>query len=223
MNIHDGHRDRLRKQFLEAGLDGFSDVNALELLLFYAIPRADVNPLAHELLRRFKSLNGVMSASVEELMEVDGIGESSAVMLKLIPEFVRKAATSDLRNSRQVTSPSIAAEYLIPRFMFEENELALLLCLDANKRIIRCDEISRGVVNTVELNTRLIAETALRAKASSVILSHNHPDGAVSPSTDDINTTKVLKKSLDLLGVQLVDHIIVSGEEYSSLCELGYV
>lgn len=223
MNIHDGHRDRLRKQFLESGLEGFSDINALELLLFYAKPRVDVNPLAHDLLNRFKTLSGVMNASVEELMEVNGVGENSAVMLKLVQEFVRKAAASDLRNSKQITSPSLAAEYLIPRFMFAENELAVLLCLDANKRVIRCEEISRGVVNSVELSTRLIAETALRTKASSVIISHNHPDGAVTPSTDDINTTKTLTKSLNLLGIQLVDHIIVSGDNYSSLCELGYV
>ena len=223
MGVHDGHRDRLRSTFIEHGLDSFSELNTLELLLFYTRQRADTNPLAHALLDRFGSLSGVLNASFEELLEVNGIGENSAALIKLLPEIVKKAAGNEKRLPKQITNPDLAAEVLIPKFMFEEDEIAILLCLDANKRVIKSEEISRGVVNSVDLSSRRIAELALRSKASSVILSHNHPDGSLTPSTSDINTTKQLAQSLALLGIKLDDHIIIAGNAYSSLCTLGYL
>lgn len=223
MGVHDGHRERVRQTFVESGLDSFNDIKSLELLLFFSRVNGDTNPLAHKLLERFKTLSGVLSASYEDLLEVDGVGENTAVLIKLVPELVKKAAVLDKRKKKQITSPSAAAEFLIPFFMFEENEKILILCLDSSKKVINCEELSRGVVNTVDINSRLVAETALRYKASSVILAHNHPDGNTSPSTEDVSTTKAILKSLALIGIQLVDHIIVSNDDYSSLCELGYI
>lgn len=223
MGIHDGHRERLRKRYLEEGIESFDEINVLELLLFYAAPRVDTNPLAHRLLDAFGSLDGVLSASPEELKMVEGIGDSAAVLLKLIPDVVKKAAMRTKREGIQITSPRLAADYLLPKFFFEEDEKVLMLCLDANKRIIRCETVAEGVVNMVEMNVRKVAETALRAKASSVILAHNHPDGNVQPSREDIATTEQLSKALQLLGIALNDHVIVCEEDYVSLCELGYL
>ena len=223
MSIHEGHRERLRQRFLDEGLDGFNEINALEMLLFYINPRKDTNPTAHKLLDRFDSLYGVFSASVEELREVDGVGDNTAVFIKFLSELFKKIQKNKNDDSIQIVSPEIAAEVLIPEFKFETAEKLMLLCLDSNRRIIKCCEISRGVVNTVDLNQRLIAETALKFKSSSVILAHNHPGGNTNPSKEDISSTGIVAKALNIVGIQLADHIIVSDDEYSSFCELGYL
>ena len=223
MGIHDGHRDRLRERFTKYGLQGFNEINALELLLFYAIPRKDTNPIAHELLKKFGNLQGVFAASVEELKEVTGISSSSAALIRLVPELCKLAKVSEVSAINGITNSSMASAYVIPRFMFDENEKVIMLCLDSAKKVKSCTEIGSGVVNTVDLNIRLIVETALKNKASSVILAHNHPDGDVRPSREDIETTKRIRDSLKLVDIPLVDHIIVSGTEYFSFCDAGYV
>lgn len=223
MGIHDGHRERLRERFVENGLQGFHEINALELLLFYSLSRKDTNPLAHELINRFGSLQGVFTASLEELKEVPGISDSSAVLLKLVPDICKLAKISENAKGRGITDSSLASGYLIPRFLYEENEKVLMLSLDSAKKVKICTEISSGVVNSVDLNIRLIVETALKNKASSVILAHNHPDGDVRPSREDRDTTNRVRDALRLVDIPLVDHIIVSGNDYFSFCDAGYL
>ena len=221
MGIHDGHRERLRTSFIENSLDSFNELNSLELLLFYAIPRRDTNELAHKLLDRFGSLYGVFDASLYELMEVEGVGESAAALIKLIPEIMRKSRISKTSGIKAITSPSAAGKYLVPRFLYQEVEILILLCLDSQKRVIACVEINRGVVNSVDANIRKIVETALKYRASSVILAHNHPDGVALPSREDDGMTYLLNNALSGIGIALVDHIIVAGETYASYAESG--
>ena len=221
MGIHDGHRERLRTNFLENSLDGFNEVNSLELLLFYAVPRRDTNELAHRLLDRFGSLYRVFDASYHELMEVEGVGENTAALIKLIPEILRKSRISETADMKVITSASSAGKYLVPRFLYQEIEILLLLCLDSQSRVIACAEISRGVVNSVDANVRRIVETALRYRACSVILAHNHPDGVALPSIEDDGMTSLIGKALDSVGVKLADHIIVAGEDYASYAGSG--
>ena len=221
MSIHDGHRERLRTNFIENSLDSFNELNSLELLLFYAIPRRDTNELAHRLLDRFGSLYGVFDASYHELMEVEGVGESAAALIKLIPEIMRKSRVSKTSNVRQITTSSAAGKYLVPRFLYQEVEMLLLLCLDSQKRIISCVEISRGVVNSVDVNVRRVVEIALKYRASSVILSHNHPDGIAMPSKEDDSLTQLIANALASVGISLIDHIIVAGENYISYVDAG--
>lgn len=144
MGIHDGHRARLRASFLEHGLQSMNDINALELLLFYALPRRDTNETAHLLLERFGSLDGVFSAPIEELCEVEGVGEYVASLITLIPEIMKKARLSKVREIKQIKCSEDAGEYLLPYFMNEQDEVVYMLCLDAKRVVICCTEMGRA-------------------------------------------------------------------------------
>ena len=221
MGVHDGHRDRLKQSYLEHGLQSMHDINALELLLFYAIPRRDTNEIAHHLLDRFKTLDGVFAASVEELCEVDGIGENAAALITLIPEIMKKSRLSKSREIRQIRSSEDAGEFLMPYFMNEKDEVVYLLCLDSKRAVICCEEMGRGVVNTVDANIRRIVEKALKVRACSAIIAHNHPDGIALPSREDDIFTRALYNALETVGVRLEDHIIVADEDYTSIADTG--
>lgn len=221
MSVHDGHRERMKTSFKKNGLDSMNDVNALELLLFYAIPRRDTNVIAHALLDHFGSLFRVFSASIQELCAVEGVGENTAILISMIPQLVRKSMVSDAEKISVIKNSKDAGKYLVPRFAFEQDEVALLVCLDSQKRVIGCFELGRGVVNKVSVDVRKVVELALRYKASSVILAHNHPDSFALPSLADTAMTEQIYRSLRLVGITLADHIIVSGEDYVSYLDSG--
>ena len=221
MGIHDGHRQRMKKRFLEHGLDNFDDVNALELLLFYAQPRQDTNGLAHALLERFGSLSAVLEASAADLRAVEGVGDNAAALLALIPAVSRRYMIEKTPADEPVDDPASSGRYFIPRFMYEREEVVLALLLDARKRPILCREVGRGVVNAAEINARKVAELCLERRASAVILAHNHLSGVALPSAEDEAATARLRRALGLIGVELSDHIVVAGCEYVSLRESG--
>lgn len=221
MSIHNGHRERLKAQFSEHGLESFNEINALELLLFYAIPRSDTNPLAHKLLNRFGSLAAVFEASEQELRELEGIGESTALLLKLVPQLYKKSQIAKTAEIKQICTSADAGRFLMPRFMNESDEVVLVVFMDAKKSVIKCMEMGRGVVNGVDTSVRRIVEAALKCKSSSAILAHNHPDGIALPSREDDYFTKQLLSALKIVGIKLEDHIIVAGGEYVSLADSG--
>ena len=223
MGIHDGHRSRIRESYTEHGLDSFNDINALELLLFYCIPRKDTNELAHRLLEHFGSLYAVINASLEDLMDVPGISYNSAVLITLIPQIMKKSEVSRTKDIKTINNSSDAAKFLIPRFMNEQDEVLLMLCLDNKRSIICCKEIARGTVDSVDASSRRIAETALKQKAAAVIISHNHPEGIAAPSREDDFVTKNIYKALYAVGIELDDHIIIAGEKYFSLAKEGFM
>lgn len=221
MGIHDGHRERLRDSFRENGLSGFDAIRSLELLLQYAIPRKDTNPIAHALLDRFGSLQAVFDATERELCEVEGIGPHSAVLIRLIPQIMRKSAVDHAAELRYILSTADARDVLMPRFLYEQDELALLLCLDSQRRVIKCVELARGVVNSVNVDVRRILETALKLRASSVILAHNHPDGTARNSREDDLVTRQVYQALRTVGIQLTDHLIFSRDGVLSYNDSG--
>ena len=222
MGVHDGHRDRLRDNFLAHRLEPFNELNALELLLFYAIPRRDTNPIAHALLDHFGSLSAVLDASEQELCQVPGVGKSAAALIRLIPQLMRKSEIGRTKAIKMILTPEEAGQYFIPRFLYERDEVLLMACLDTQNRVISCVEISRGVVDKVNVDTRRIVETALKFKSASVILAHNHPDGYPVPSREDDYETEQVSKALKTLEISLFDHIVVSGEAYSSYRDSGF-
>ena len=221
MGIHDGHREKMRRRFLETGLAGFADHEALEFLLFYAIPRRDTNALAHQLLERYGSLEMVLSAPVEDLQKVEGMGESAALLLRLVPMLTE-------RSRRKEDAPVIlnstekAGNYMLCRFDGKKNELVYELCLDRKGKLLASKLLTEGDVNGAELNIRKLVGNALLTNASAVILSHNHPSGVALPSGEDFATTDRVRSSLESVGVQLVDHIIVADGDFVSMRDSGY-
>lgn len=216
MSTHDGHRQRMKNAFAEHGLESFDDVHALEFLLFYVHARCNTNEIAHELLDRFGSLDAVFEASVEELSNVDGVGRETAIFLRLIPEVSRRYMMSR-RKMTTINDTRDACEYFRPLFMFARTERVFVLLLDNMLRVLSCRELGRGSLDFVNMNVRSVVEMVVNYRASRVILAHNHPGGGITPSPDDYVSTEMLEKALGGFGVQLLDHIIVSGVQAGSI------
>ena len=222
MPIHDGHRERMKKRFLEEGLDGFTQIQALELLLFYCIPQKDTNPLAHALLDRFGSLSQVLEAPVEELRKVPGVGAHTAIFLHLITEAGRFYLVNRSSQENILLSLESCAEYMLPFFFGRKVETVYLLCLDAKCKVLCCKEIGEGSVNAAGISVRRVVETALNAGASTVVLAHNHPSGLALPSAEDIQTTRRVALALSAVEIHLADHIVVADGDYVSMVQSGH-
>ena len=224
MGVHDGHREKMRKRFLSGGLDTFADHEALEILLYYAIPRRNTNETAHLLMERYGSLSAVLSAPVEDLQKVPGIGEHAAILLRLIPLLNRKARMADLLSKDTILNSSEkAGAFLLECFAGERNEAIYQLCLDRKAKLLACKRMGEGGSTGAMLDMRKLTENALLSSASAVILAHNHPSGVALPSPDDILTTQRAKEILGAVQVTLVDHIIVADEDFVSMADSGYL
>ncbi|MGN0976813.1 MAG: RadC family protein [Faecousia sp.] len=221
-SIHEGHRDRLKQRFLEEGLDNFTDIQALELLLFYAIPRRDTNPIAHALLDRFGSLSQVLDANVEELKKVHGVSDHAAVLLSLVPQLARYYQVDSAQRVECLTTLEDCGKYLLPYFFGRSSETVFLLCLDAKCKVLCCKEVGMGSVNAASVSVRNIVETALTANATAVVLAHNHPSGMALPSNEDVLTTRRVALALSAVEIRLVDHIVVADGDYVSMVQSGY-
>lgn len=221
-SIHKGHRERLKARFLEEGLDNFTDIQVLELLLFYSIPQKDTNPVAHALLERFGSLSRVLEADVEELKKVPGISDHSATLLHLVTEVGRYYQVDCAQRVEVLTTLDACGNYLVPHFFGRNRETVFLLCLDAKCKVLGCKEVGEGSVNSASISVRKIVETALSANATTVILAHNHPSGVAVPSAEDFLTTKRIYAALDAMEIHLADHIIVAEGDYVSMIQSGY-
>lgn len=219
--MHDGHRMRLKERFLKEGLDGFSEVQVLELALFYCIPRKDTNPIAHALLEHFGGLSQVLEAPVEELKRIPGMGEASATFLRLITEVGRYYVVHRSTQTSVLPTLEQCAEYMVPFFFGRRLETVFLLCLDAKCKVLCCKEVGEGSVNSAGISVRRIVETALGANATSVVLAHNHPSGVALPSGEDIQTTRRIALALSAVEITLADHIVVADEDYVSMAQSG--
>ena len=219
MSIHDGHRARLRQRYLQHGAEAFDDRGLLELLLCYALPRGDVNPLVDRLLEHFGSLAGVLDASAQELQRVDGIGENTALLLNLLPQLLRRYQLCKTDPEEYICSSADAADYLLPYFFGERNELLFMLSLDAGGRVLGIDRIGEGSFDEVELNVDAVIAAAERHRASSVILAHNHVSGILTPSQADLQATQDLRQQLQPHRIALLDHLVIADGTYRSMAE----
>ena len=221
MSIHDGHRQRLKKRYMTEGLHNFEEIQVLELILFYCIPRQDTNPIAHRLLERFGSLAQVLEASPEELKKVQGIGDNAATFLSMFIPVGRYYRINRYGGEVILNTIEKCGQYIIPFFEGRRNETVFLLCLDAKCKVLCCREVGEGSVNSAAVPIRRIVEMALSANATSVVLAHNHPSGIALPSAEDIQTTQRLAAALEAVEIRLVDHIVVADEDYVSHVQSG--
>lgn len=221
MSTHTGHRQRVRQRFLEEGLDHFSQIQALELLLFYSIARADTNPIAHALLDHFGSLAQVLEAPVEELQKVPGVGEQTATLIHLTMEMGRYYQVNRTAQENILPTLERCAQYLVPKFYGRRTETVFLLCLDAKCKVLCCREVGEGSVNSASISVRKIVETALGVSATTVVLAHNHPSGIAVPSEEDIQTTRRVAAALRTVEINLADHIVVADGDYTSMAASG--
>lgn len=224
MGVHDGHREHMRRRFLEGGLEHFADHEALELLLYYAIPRRDTNPIAHALMDRYGALSAAMAAPIEDLQKVEGIGESTAILLKLVPQMCHKARLADAHRQELIlNTASRAGAYLLERFFGEKNEVVYQLCLDQKGKLLVCKRLGEGGISSAPLDIRRLVENAILSSASAVILAHNHPSGFAKASEEDFAATEQARAALRTIGVPLSDHIIVADGDFVSFAESGFL
>lgn len=222
MSVHDGHRERLKKRYMDEGLDNFTEVQALELMLFYCIPRKDTNELAHRLLDRFGTLSQVLDTKPEDLMQVEGIGHNAALFLSLFPAVARYYEVNQANRLTILENLDQCGEYLLGFFRNRTNETVFLLCLDAKRKVLCCQMVGEGSVNSAGVPIRRVVEMALAANATSVVLAHNHPSGLATPSYEDIITTRRLAAALDAVEIVLADHIVVADGDFVSMVQSGY-
>lgn len=215
--VHSGHRERMKELFLKTGLDSFSPHAVLELLLYYAIPQKDTNPIAHELIRRFGSISGVFDAPLEELLKVQGIGMSAAVFLKMIPQLCRVYEEDLDCGKKTICDYDEAGRLFVKKFIGRQNEVVMLMLLDSRERILYCDSVNEGSATAANIYIKTVVRLAVRYNAVYAILAHNHPSGECLPSKQDLDTTRWVFDALQTVEVRLIDHIIVGGNNYISI------
>lgn len=217
-----GHRQRIREKFLNAGLDGFLDYEIIELLLTLGTPRKDCKQQAKEAINKFKNLNGVLDASLQELQEVKGIGPSNAFGIKLVQSVNERYLKNKIDPQTLLNDPKQVFEYLREKIGKKKKEHFTILCFDTKNKLISCD-VSVGTLNASLVHPREVFNEAIINHASYIIVAHNHPSGDPTPSRDDIATTSRLINAGKILGISVEDHVIVTSAGYRSLREMKIV
>lgn len=213
-NTHDGHRRRMREKFIENGRQSLAEHEFLEMLLYYVVPRRNTNELAHDLLRRFGSLSGIMDADVSELADA-GLTQNAAVFFKLLKEAGRSYYLERDKKPRFITIGDAATH--ITRLLYgEKSEQLYIFLLDMRMQLVMQKKLAEGSIDSVTLDSRALLRTVLSSNAAYAILAHNHPTGSPSPTRSDVSLTRTVMELLKGVGVKLCDHIIVAGDGFYS-------
>lgn len=205
---HGGHRARVRKRYLTSGADAFSPHELVELLLFYGIPRRDTNVLAHRLIDTFGSVGGVIAADHAMLMKVEGMTENAAVLLGLLHDLKRYCALEEQAPLKTMHKTEDYIQFLKPRFYGLGVEQVWMISLDILSRVLGVHRISDGTHSAAEVSVRDITRFALADNAVRVVVAHNHPSGIAIPSMEDLRMTEGVARTLQPMGIKLVDHVI---------------
>lgn len=216
-----GHRERLRDKLLQHGGASLADYELLELLLMIALPRKDVKPLAKTLLTRFSSFAGVMNASCDELMQVKGVKETTAAVLKIVPASCERMLKLEITNTPALTSWEKIQDYCFLKLAHKRNERFHVLFLNVKYHLIADEEHQHGTVNHTPVYPREILSRALALNASAVILVHNHPSGDAKPSEADVKITNELRKILKISDISVYDHLIIGKQGIYSFRQHG--
>ncbi|WP_404379705.1 DNA repair protein RadC [Caenispirillum salinarum] len=222
-NHKHGHRERLRDRFLKGGAESVADYELLELMLFAAIPRRDVKPIAKELLKRFKTVGNVVTARPEELMQVDGIKLAAATALKSAEAVAVRMLRDQVMDRPVISSWDSLIDYCTASMAYRDTEQFRILFLDRRNRLIADELQQKGTVDHTPVYPREVLKRALEVQASALILVHNHPSGDPTPSQADIQMTRTIRDAARPLGVTLHDHVIVGRGSYTSLKAQGFI
>lgn len=215
--IHSKHRERIKKKFILHGFDIFDNHEILELILFYVIPRKDTNPIAHELIDKFGSIDAVFDAPFSALKEVNGMGKEAACFIKILLNFIRIYMENKNFSTNKLKSREELNDRLFLKFIGRTDEVIAIILTDAKNKIVYEGVVSYGSCNSVEIHIRKIVELIILYNASGIIFGHNHPSGLAVPSTEDLETTKHLQQLFETMNISFIDHIIVAEDDYVSL------
>jgi len=218
-----GHRERLRKRFLEGGIERFSDEEVIEFLLTLGTPRKDVKPQAREALRRFGSLAGVLSAPIEKLMEIRGIGPKNAMYLSLVHHVAKRYLKDRVKKREVFTSSKEVFEYLFYTMKDLKREIFKVLLLNRKNELIDDKDLFYGTLSQSAVYPREVISLALEMGAASLIFVHNHPSGDPTPSKEDRIITRDLLWACHIMQITVLDHIILGKGSYFSFADQGLI
>ncbi len=218
-----GHRERLRERFRAAGSDAISDYELLELVLFRALVRRDVKPLAKSLIARFGSFGEVISAPWPLLAEIDGLGDAAITEFKVVEAAARRLARGEVRRRQVLSSWTAVLDYCRTAMAFADKEQFRILFLDKRNQLIADEVQQTGTVDHAPVYPREVVKRALELSATAIILVHNHPSGDPTPSRADIDMTRQIAEVAKPLGVAVHDHIIVGRDGHASLRGMGVI
>lgn len=219
-NLHQGHRERLRTEFLNLKENQtMHDHKLLEMLLFYAIPRKDTNPIAHELLNAFGSFAGVLDAAPEDLIKIKGMTRNAAVLIKSILPLSRAYIESKSDMSHRFKTLEEIGKYFISKYLGIKYETVSMLCLNGKGEYLGFKFISNGDLDSTGISIRTVLEQVIKTSATAVVIAHNHPSGIALPSAQDIAITKMVADALNTISVSLADHIIIADNDYVSMAQ----
>lgn len=218
-----GHRDRLRQRFVQSGMDALQDYELLELLLFMAIPRRDVKPLAKMLLKKFGSFPDLMNASINELLQVEGVSENTAIALKIVNAVTRRLMKQELMRKPILNNWTRLMDYCHVTMAHEKREHFRILFLNKKNELLADEIQGSGTVDHTPAYPREIMKRALELGATAMILLHNHPSGDPKPSQADIDMTQAIIRAAQPFDIVIHDHIIISRNGYSSFKNLGLI
>ena len=214
VNLHALHREKLRQRLRVEGPDHFESHQLLEALLFFSIPRKDTNDTAHNLIERTGSLSAVFAADHDVLCSIDGVGEHSATLIKLVNGIMRRIAAEDVKPRQKYNHISLLVKYLSGLFIGLSHERSYLMLLDNDYRLLDCIHVCDGTINALPVLTRNMIEKLVLRQASMAVFAHNHPGGSEQPSREDVEVTHHLRAAFGLIGVTLLEHIVIAGNRY---------
>jgi DNA repair protein RadC len=215
--------ERPRERFIGFGPAALSDAELLAIFFRTGVKGCSAVELARNTLASFGSLTGLLAATEEEFCRTRGLGVAKYVQLQAVMEIAKRSMAEEFKRESVLTSAETTRQYLKLKLRDIPHEVFLMVCLDTQHRVISCEELFRGTINSAIVYPREVIKTALHFNASAVIFAHNHPSGIAEPSQADISLTKRLKQALDFVDINVLDHVVIANSGAVSLAERGLI
>lgn len=224
-DLNKGHRQRLKTRYLKSGYEAFQSYEILELLLTYSIPRKDVKLIAKELIKKYGDITNILNQNIENLKKNDGIGENSAILIRLIGDIIKNFYYENLQevNFIEIKTKETLLNFLTREIGYLKTENFIVLFLNNNNKLLGTEKLFCGTIDKSAIYPREIIEKVIDYGAKGVIFAHNHPSGNMRPSNADIEVTHHMIKALKMIDVKVLDHIIIGKNKYFSFLEEGLI